>query len=117
VADETSDTFTGVPLGTLRYMSPEQLRAGALSRSWDLWALAVIAYEALCGIHPFAAAEAAALPTAILDANVTPVTSYLPDAPPRLQDFFHQALAPQQGDRPASVTVFWSDLQSGLASV
>jgi len=81
VADETSDTFTGVPLGTLRYMSPEQLRAGALSRNWDLWALAVIAYEVLCGIHPFATAEIAALPGAILEANVTPVTNYLPQAP------------------------------------
>jgi serine/threonine-protein kinase len=116
VADETSDTFTGVPLGTLRYMSPEQLRAGNLSRGWDLWALGVIAYEVLCGIHPFATAEIAKLPSAILDADVTPVTSYLPDAPPSWHDFFRHALAPQESDRPTSVTVFWSALKSSLTT-
>jgi eukaryotic-like serine/threonine-protein kinase len=115
VADETSDTFTGVPLGTLRYMSPEQLRAGALNRSWDLWALSVIAYEALCGIHPFATAEVATLPGAILEANVTPLTSYFPEAPARWQEFFRHALAPLEKDRPDSVTSFWTALRSSLA--
>jgi len=116
VADETSDTFTGVPLGTLRYMSPEQLRAGALSRSWDLWALSVIAYEALCGTHPFATAEIAKLPSAILDADVTPVTSYLPEALPRWQQFFHHALAPLERDRPDSIASFWSRLKTAFAA-
>jgi serine/threonine protein kinase len=117
VADETSDTFTGVPLGTLRYMSPEQLRAGALSRSWDLWALAVIAYEGLCGIHPFATSDIAMLPGSILEGNVTPVTSYIPEAPSRWQEFFSRALAPQPEARPDSVTLFWADLKASLATV
>jgi len=115
VADETSDTFTGVPLGTLRYMSPEQLRAGALSRNWDLWALAVIAYEVLCGIHPFATAEVATLPGAILEAKVAPVADYLPSSPPRFQDFFRHVLAAEESNRPASVDAFWSDLKTALS--
>jgi eukaryotic-like serine/threonine-protein kinase len=114
VADQTSDTFTGVPLGTLRYMSPEQLRAGSLSRSWDLWALAVIAYEVLCGIHPFAMSDLATLPNAILEGHVRPVTSYIPEAPSRWQEFFRRALAPEEKDRPDSVAIFWADLQASL---
>jgi tRNA A-37 threonylcarbamoyl transferase component Bud32 len=115
VADETSDTFTGVPLGTLRYMSPEQLRAGALSHSWDLWALSVIAYEALCGIHPFATAEVATLPGAILAGDVTPLKSYIPEAPARWQEFFILALALQTEARPDSVASFWTALNTALA--
>jgi serine/threonine protein kinase len=107
--------LTGVPLGTLRYMSPDQLRAGYLSRSWDLWALAVIAYEVLCGIHPFAASDLASLPGAVLEANVTPVSSYLPEAPSRWQEFFYHALAPREKERPESVAVFWRELKVSLA--
>ena len=40
--------------GTLRYMAPEQLAAGFPTPLWDLWALAVIAYEMLTGAHPIA---------------------------------------------------------------
>jgi eukaryotic-like serine/threonine-protein kinase len=115
VADETSDTFTGVPLGTLRYMSPEQLRAGALSHRWDIWALAVIAYEVLCGIHPFAASDLATLPGAILASDITPVATYIPGAPSCWQDFFNLALAPQPDQRPGNVDHFWTRMKSFLA--
>ena len=50
----TALTATGIVVGTLRYMSPEQIRGGAPNPSWDLWALAVVAYETLAGRHPFA---------------------------------------------------------------
>jgi serine/threonine-protein kinase len=116
VADETSDTFTGVPLGTLRYMSPEQLRAGALTQGWDLWSLAVIAYEVLCGVHPFATSDLATLPGAILAGDVTPVATYIPDAPLSWQEFFNFALAPQPDARPDSVNLFWTHLKTSLAS-
>src|SRR5262249_14097667 len=114
VADETSDTFTGVPLGTLRYMSPEQLRAGDLNHRWDLWALAVIAYEVLCGIHPFATSDLATLPSAIMAGDTKPVATYIPHAPTRWQEFFNLALASQSETRPESVATFWSALKASL---
>ena len=50
------DTGTGQLVGTLAYMSPEQLQGGAPEPAWDVWALTVIAYEMLTGAHPFAGA-------------------------------------------------------------
>jgi serine/threonine-protein kinase len=48
------DTRLGAMVGTPRYMAPEQLRGGAPQPSWDVWALALVAYEMLTGGHPFA---------------------------------------------------------------
>ena len=95
-ANQTSDTFTGVPVGTLRYMSPEQLRGGDLSRGWDVWALSVISYEMLCGVHPFFTFDFAALPGAILEGNFTPVPTHIPQASPRWEAFFRRALAREE---------------------
>ncbi len=42
-------------VGTPLYMAPEQIRGERPEPSWDVWALAVIAFEMLTGSHPFAA--------------------------------------------------------------
>src|SRR5207245_1576068 len=49
------ETKTGMLLGTLGYMSPEQLIGENPAESWDLWGLAVAAYETLTGAMPFRA--------------------------------------------------------------
>jgi serine/threonine-protein kinase len=46
-------TRTGVAIGTLGYMAPEQLKAGTLDTRTDIWALGVILYEMLTGTLPF----------------------------------------------------------------
>jgi eukaryotic-like serine/threonine-protein kinase len=45
----------GLLVGTLDYMSPEQVAGHDVSPEWDVWALGVIAYEMLTGVHPFRA--------------------------------------------------------------
>jgi len=88
----TADTATGALVGTLRYMSPEQWRGEEAHPAWDLWALAVVAYEMLTGAHPLAA--------------------YLPEAPPRWQEFFEGTFAPEPARRPASAEMFLTEFQS-----
>jgi serine/threonine-protein kinase len=113
-ADETRDTMTGVVVGTMRYMSPEQLRGRAASPRWDLWALAVIAYEALCGCAPFAGDDSESLRSAILGVSFPPVTELLPEAPSQWQAFFEGAFARDQERRAESVAVFWKELRACL---
>jgi len=51
------DSQTGSRLGALgtpEYAAPEQIRGEAPHRSWDVWAFAVIAFEALVGVRPVA---------------------------------------------------------------
>ncbi|MGE5327278.1 MAG: protein kinase domain-containing protein [Deltaproteobacteria bacterium] len=113
----TADTGTGALLGTVRYMSPEQLRGGKVGTGWDLWALAVIAYETLVGTHPFAGASATAAEfhAGILSGKFTPVSTHATDAPPAWQEFFAYALSLDASARPASAQEFFSQLELALA--
>jgi eukaryotic-like serine/threonine-protein kinase len=113
---DANETFTGVLIGTLPYMSPEQLRGGSLSPRWDLWALSVIAFETLCGVQPFLGSDFQSLQSAILEGSFPSVTSLVPQAPPRWQEFFDRALARSQDDRPASIAEFRTDLHSCFSS-
>jgi serine/threonine protein kinase len=88
-------------------MSPEQVRGESPQPAWDVWALAVIAYEMLTDARPFSGASMLAGPA-------TPVATHVPDAPPSWQDFFARALATQPASRPASASVFFSELQHAL---
>jgi eukaryotic-like serine/threonine-protein kinase len=113
-ADETRDTITGVVVGTMKYMSPEQLRGRLASPRWDLWALAVIAYEALCGCAPFAGEDSVMLQAAIMGTHFPPVTELLQEAPLRWQNFFEAAFAHDEDERPESVAMFWNQLRECL---
>jgi tRNA A-37 threonylcarbamoyl transferase component Bud32 len=114
--DETRDTITGVVVGTMKYMSPEQLRGRSPSPRWDLWALSVIAYEALCGCAPFVGDDSEMLRLAILGVNFPPVTVLLPDAPPRWQVFFEGAFAHEEEERAETVVEFRRRLRDCLES-
>jgi tRNA A-37 threonylcarbamoyl transferase component Bud32 len=99
-------TDSGMLVGTLKYMSPEQLRGEKPAESWDLWALAVVAYEMLASAHPFNGSTSLDVSNTILAVRITPLCTYLPEAPPSWQCFFDQALSINISSRPASALQF-----------
>jgi hypothetical protein len=111
----TADTGPGALVGTVRYMSPEQLRGGKVGTSWDLWALAVVAYEMLTGAHPFAGTTAAELHASILAGQFTSISEHVPGAPPAWQEFFARALSLDAASRPASAHGLRAQLERSLA--
>src|SRR5690606_32618685 len=54
LSDAGVKTQTGMMVGTPYYMSPEQAKAKSIDQRSDVWALAVITYEAITGQRPFA---------------------------------------------------------------
>jgi serine/threonine-protein kinase len=64
--DPQSLTVPGTVLGTLRYMSPEQLTGDSIDERSDVFSIGVLVAEALTGRHPFQAATTAATVTGIL---------------------------------------------------
>ncbi|RPJ55880.1 MAG: serine/threonine protein kinase, partial [Acidobacteria bacterium] len=94
------ETQGNVLVGTLPYMSPEQLRGEDVSPGWDLWALAVIAFEMLSGQHPFAGS-----PLVCGSQAGGPVALGLPGAPSAAA-FLARALALDPALRPATALEF-----------
>ena len=110
-----AETTSGVLVGTLRYMAPEQLRGEPPKASWDIWALGTVTYEMLTGTHPYAEVSSLELPAALIAGRWTPVREHLVEVPVRWQQFFERAFAPEIARRPASALVFLSELESALA--
>jgi serine/threonine-protein kinase len=105
-----ADTAPGQLLGTLAYMSPEQLKGFQPAPSWDLWALAIIGYEMVTGAHPFAGAGLA-LHAAVLASRITPVRVHIPDAAAQWDAFFARALAAEPADRPGSARELFAEFE------
>jgi serine/threonine protein kinase len=110
-------TGPGMLLGTLKYMSPEELRGGTPSKSWDLWALAVVAHEMLIGVHPFDGSTSLDISNRILAGLRAPLTTYIPEAPASWQHFFNRALADDIKSRPASALPFHAEFMAQVFSV
>jgi eukaryotic-like serine/threonine-protein kinase len=108
------ETGAGVLLGTLQYMAPEQLAGGTPQPAWDLWALAVLAYEMLTGTHPFGNAWPDCH-RALLAGSFTPITAHLPESPPRWTELFAKALALDPKRRAESARSFFLELERALA--
>ena len=81
-------------LGTPSYMSPEQARGlPSLDHRCDLWALAVVAYEALTRTIPWHGESIEDIFLSICTHEWTPVLSRRPGLPPELEGFFARAFA------------------------
>jgi len=78
--DETITALTadGSAVGTLAYMSPEQLRGQAADGRSDIWALGVTLYEMAAGVRPFHGQSGFELTSAILHQAPRPLPSHVP---------------------------------------
>ena len=78
-------TRTGALIGTVAYMSPEQmLDAKRVDGRADLWSVALILYEALSRKLPFGESSSPTVVTAILGQPPIPLAQFRPDLPPAL---------------------------------
>ncbi len=93
-------TKTGTMVGTLRYMSPEQMHdASSVGPSADLWSLATVAYHALTGRLPYEEASPVALYKRMQAEDFEPPSLVLGQACEQLDGWFRRALAAEPHDR------------------
>ena len=97
----TEVTQPGETMGTVLYMSPEQLRGQGVDVRSDLWSFGVVAYELLAGVTPFQADSSAATAMRILNEEPPPLAggSGVPDW---LAELVTQLLRKAPGERPQS---------------
>jgi serine/threonine protein kinase/Tol biopolymer transport system component len=92
-------TTEGTVLGTIQYMSPEQLQGNPTDARTDIFAFGAVLYEMLSGKRAFAAASRVNLIVSILEQEPEPIATLRPETPRTLEMLIAGCLAKSRDDR------------------
>ena len=104
-------TQEGAAVGTVPYMSPEQVRGQSLDTRSDFFTLGVVLYEMVTGVHPFKKDSIMDTAQTILSVTPPPITRYADDVPDLLQHTVRKMLAKDPDGRYQTARGLMTDLR------
>ena len=108
-------TKSGVMIGTLHYMSPEQIRGEKLDGRTDIFSAGCILYELLAGVRPFSGESATSILYNIVHETPKPVVEKNSDLPQEVQQVIDRALSKKPEDRFATAGEMAKELDKILS--
>jgi len=92
-------TMAGTMVGTIQYMSPEQIEGKEADARSDLFALGAVFYEMVTGARPFEGKSQISVASAILEKDPEPISAVQPLTPPAFEHIVTACLAKNPDDR------------------